>query len=159
MRKSSASKLDYFYEINYVPDEQKIISEDLPIINPYHAFVKQSNPMLRTIKQFVRPTSRMVREYVQSTKFSQYNLPATTQEQFVSLEIPPEYPAQWQTQGFTHLHFGAVRLALTFHGRKGLPVAARIALLDSRHRRYRDAVITIVQTTLNAETHSKSKYN
>ncbi|GMN65887.1 hypothetical protein TIFTF001_034955 [Ficus carica] len=94
----------------------------------------------------------MVREYVQSTKFSQYNLPATTQEQFVSLEIPPEYPAQWQTQGFTHLHFGAVRLALTFHGRKGLPVAARIALLDSRHRHYRDAVITIVQTTLNAGT-------
>ncbi|GMN60041.1 hypothetical protein TIFTF001_029130 [Ficus carica] len=38
MRKSSASKLDYLYEINYVPDEQKIISEDLPIINPYHAF-------------------------------------------------------------------------------------------------------------------------
>ncbi|GMN26540.1 hypothetical protein TIFTF001_040875 [Ficus carica] len=70
MRKSSASKLYYLYEINYVPDEQKIISEDLPIINPYHAFVKQSNPMLRTIKQLVRPTSKMVREYVQSTKFS-----------------------------------------------------------------------------------------
>ncbi|GMN48228.1 hypothetical protein TIFTF001_017386 [Ficus carica] len=85
----------------------------------------------------------------ESTKFSQCNLPATTQEHFVSLEIPPKYPAQWQTQGFTHLNFGAIRLAPTFHGRKGLPVCARIALLDSRHRIYRDAVIATVQTTLN----------
>ena len=36
--------------------------------------------------------------------------------------------------------------------RKSFPVAARIGLLDSRHRRYRDAVIATIQTTLNAST-------
>ena len=31
MRKSSASKLDFLYEVNYVSDEQKVTSEDLPL--------------------------------------------------------------------------------------------------------------------------------
>ena len=43
-------------------------------------------------------------------------------------------------------------MALTFHGRKGLPVVSRIALLDSRFLEYQNAVIGIVQTTLNAGT-------
>ncbi|GMN24532.1 hypothetical protein TIFTF001_050329 [Ficus carica] len=42
MRKSSASKLDYLYEVNYVSDEQKVTSEDFPLINPYYAFTKPS---------------------------------------------------------------------------------------------------------------------
>ena len=52
----------------------------------------------------------------------------------------------------THLHFGAVRLVLTFHGRKGLPVISRISLIDSRFLEYQNAVIGILQTILNAGT-------
>ena len=55
-------------------------------------------------------------------------------------------------QRYTHLHFGAVRLALTFHGRKGLPVVSRISLLDSRFLKYQNAIIETVQTTLNVGT-------
>ena len=40
IRKSSASKLDFLYEVNCVPNEQKVTSADLPLINPYHAFLK-----------------------------------------------------------------------------------------------------------------------
>ena len=58
----------------------------------------------------------------------------------------------WQKQGYTYLHFGAVRLALTFHGRKGLSIASRISLLDSRFLEYQNAVIGTIQTTLIAET-------
>ena len=43
-------------------------------------------------------------------------------------------------------------MALTFHGRKGLPAVSRMALLDSRFLGYQHAVIGIVQTTLNART-------
>ena len=43
-----------------------------------------------------------------------------------------------------------MRLALTFHGRKGLPVVSRISLLDSRFLEYQNAIIETVQTTLNA---------
>ncbi|KAL5975650.1 hypothetical protein ACLOJK_019976 [Asimina triloba] len=71
---------------------------------------------------------------------------------FVTLQIPKEFPASWIKEGYTHLHFGAVRLALTFHGRKGLPVAAKIALLDSRFTNYQHARVGMMQTTLNAGT-------
>ena len=30
----------------------------------------------------------------------------------------------WKREGYTHLHLGGVRLILTLHGRKGLPVTA-----------------------------------
>ena len=92
-RKSSTSKLDYLYEVNYVPDEQKVTSEDLPLINLYHAFTKPVNPITRSIKQLIKHAPRNVKEYIQSIKFSQCNLPATIQEHFVSLEIHLEYPA------------------------------------------------------------------
>ncbi|KAK4583122.1 hypothetical protein RGQ29_026064 [Quercus rubra] len=73
-------------------------------------------------------------------------------ENFITLALPKEFIIPWQKQGYTHLHFGAVRLALTFHGRKGLPVVSRISLLDSRFLEYQNAVIGTVQTTLNAST-------
>ncbi|KAK9705313.1 hypothetical protein RND81_07G047500 [Saponaria officinalis] len=56
----------------------------------------------------------------------------------------------WKTSGYTHLHYGAVGLALTLHGRKGLPVVERIALLDTRYKEYQHACIATIQTTLNA---------
>ncbi|KAH9792616.1 hypothetical protein KPL71_004194 [Citrus sinensis] len=43
-----------------------------------------------------------------------------------------------------------VRLILTLHDRKGLPVIARIALLDTRFKQYQHAVIGTVLTTLHA---------
>ena len=48
------------------------------------------------------------------------------------------------------LHLGAVRLMLTLHGRKGLPVTARVTLLDSTYQQYEQAVVGTVLTTLNA---------
>ncbi|KAF4360715.1 hypothetical protein F8388_016502 [Cannabis sativa] len=55
-------------------------------------------------------------------------------------------------QGYTHIHFGAIRLALNYHGRKGLPVSARIGLLDTRMRKYQHASIATIETILNAGT-------
>ena len=70
----------------------------------------------------------------------------------ITLALLREFIIPWQKQGYTHLHFGAIRLALTFHGRKGLPVVSRISLLDSRFLEYQNAVIGTIQTTLNAGT-------
>ncbi|KAK9195460.1 hypothetical protein WN943_003581 [Citrus x changshan-huyou] len=42
------------------------------------------------------------------------------------------------------------QLILTLHGRKGLPVTARIALLETRFKQYQHAVIGTVLTTLHA---------
>ncbi|CAA0270340.1 unnamed protein product [Arabidopsis thaliana] len=59
---------------------------------------------------------------------------------------------QWRVHGYTHLYYGAIRLALTLHGRKGLRVVARVALLDTRYKEYQHACIATIQTTLNAGT-------
>ncbi|GJZ14295.1 hypothetical protein Tco_0549525 [Tanacetum coccineum] len=77
-RQSSASKIDQLYEISYVPDDSRILVEHL-----------------------------------------------------VSLSLPSDLPRHCLAQGYTHINFGAIMLALTFHGRKGLPVYSRMALLDT----------------------------
>ncbi|KAK4383739.1 polyprotein [Sesamum angolense] len=78
------------------------------------------------------------------------SLPASMKEQYVTLSIPPDYISGWKAEGYTHLHLGAVKLVLSYRGRKGLPVTARIALLDTRFLEYEHAVIGTVLTTLNA---------
>lgn len=80
----------------------------------------------------------------------QCNLPTTPQEQYITLTIPPEYIEAWKKEGYTHLHLGAVRLLLSYNGRIGLPITARIALLDTRYLHYEHVVIGMVLTTLNS---------
>ena len=48
------------------------------------------------------------------------------------------------------LHLGGVRLIVTLHRRKGLPVTAELALLDTRFKEYQHAVIGTVLTSLHA---------
>nr|GEY09021.1 putative zinc finger, CCHC-type [Tanacetum cinerariifolium] len=76
--------------------------------------------------------NRQIKEFVQTSKFDSHQLPASQIEHLVSLSLPSDLPRHCLAQGYTHIHFGALRLALTFHGRKGLPAYSRIALLDKR---------------------------
>ncbi|OWM74409.1 hypothetical protein CDL15_Pgr013313 [Punica granatum] len=50
------------------------------------------------------------------------------------------------------MHFDAIRLALSYLDRKGLPIVARKVLLDTRFLEYQHACIGTIETTLNAET-------
>lgn len=59
---------------------------------------------------------------------------------------------QWLKEGYTHVHIGAIKLALTFHGRKGLPVVSNLAVLDTRFRMYPHATLGTISSTLNAGT-------
>ncbi|KAK8327455.1 hypothetical protein V6Z12_A11G183700 [Gossypium hirsutum] len=71
-------------------------------------------------------------------------------KQFVTFEIPTEFPTEWKRVGYTHIHFGAIRLTLNYHGTAGKPVVARIALLDSRYLEYQNACIVTIEATLNS---------
>ncbi|KAI9095418.1 hypothetical protein K1719_026452 [Acacia pycnantha] len=51
------------------------------------------------------------------------------------IEIGEDLIDKWKSEGYTHLHFGAIRLVLTLHGRKGLPILAKVALLDSTYKK------------------------
>ncbi|KAJ9180459.1 hypothetical protein P3X46_008698 [Hevea brasiliensis] len=80
----------------------------------------------------------------------QCSLQSSSAEQYVTLEIPPQLIPRWRQEGFSYLHFGAVRLILSLHGRRGLPVTARVSLLDTRFLQYEHAVIGTCLTTLHA---------
>ncbi|KAH0632846.1 hypothetical protein KY284_035632 [Solanum tuberosum] len=54
--------------------------------------------------------------------------------------------------GFTHIHFGAVRVALTYHERKGQPIVAHLSLLDTKYYEYQHANLGTSEITLNAWT-------
>ncbi|KAK5842500.1 hypothetical protein PVK06_004866 [Gossypium arboreum] len=71
-------------------------------------------------------------------------------EQFVTLEIPAEFPVEWKRAGYTHIHFGAIRIALNYHGTTRKPVVTRIALLDFRYLEYQNACIATIEATLNS---------
>ena len=154
--KQTASKIENLVEYSYVPEYVQINESFLPLISPYHLYKKSS--FTRSIKTLIstkwsvpitciRPHSK---EYIQSSWLNQCALQATTAEQYVTLEIPSELISAWKREGYTHLYLGGVRLILTLHGRKGLPVTARIALLDTRFKQYQHAIIGTVLTTLHA---------
>ncbi|MED6151782.1 hypothetical protein PIB30_085739 [Stylosanthes scabra] len=75
-------------------------------------------------------------------------LQATTSEQYVTIEISQDLIREYLAQNYSHLHLGAVRLILTLHGRKGLPITAKIALLDTTFKEYQHALIGALVTTL-----------
>ena len=135
IRKSFANKLDYLYELSYVPDNSKISSESLPLVNPYHTFTKTPHSLVRPIKTLIKSSLKAPKEYIQASSFSQCQLPATSQVQFITFQIPPELPPQWIAQGYTHIYFDAICLALTYHARKGLPLCARLGLLNTRMKK------------------------
>ncbi|KAK2662263.1 hypothetical protein Ddye_000837 [Dipteronia dyeriana] len=47
------------------------------------------------------------------------------------------------------MHIGAILIILTLHGRKGLPVTARIALLNTIYKKYEHAVISTCLSTFH----------
>ena len=97
LRKSTANRLDYLYEISHVPEDSKIPITDFPIVNPYTVFDKPQVSFKKSIKKLLSPTqSSTVKEYVQASKFDQYNIPASETENFITLALPREFIIPWQ---------------------------------------------------------------
>uniref|UniRef100_A0A1J3K6I3 Uncharacterized protein n=1 Tax=Noccaea caerulescens TaxID=107243 RepID=A0A1J3K6I3_NOCCA len=100
---ASSSSIHSLYEVEYVPGDQ-LPETTLPLINPYEYFAKKPNTFsIKGVRELIRPSSfsKRVLEYVQASKFSSCQIPATEEEQFVSLTIPEHLPRLWQQQGFT----------------------------------------------------------
>uniref|UniRef100_A0A6N2LTI5 Uncharacterized protein n=1 Tax=Salix viminalis TaxID=40686 RepID=A0A6N2LTI5_SALVM len=96
-RKSTSTKLAYLYEVNLLDDTQKISETDLPLVNPYHAFVKKSPSVIRSIKTLIKQPSRITKEYVQASSFDQHKIPATSENR--KFDYLVEYtPPSWATQ-------------------------------------------------------------
>ena len=119
LHKSTTNRLDYLYEISHVLEDSKIPITDFLIVNPYYVLDKPQASFKKSIKKFLGPSHPSnVKEYVQASKFDQFNIPISETENFITFALLREFIIPWQKQGYTHLHFGAIRLAFTFHGRK-----------------------------------------
>ncbi|KAH9801869.1 hypothetical protein KPL71_001186 [Citrus sinensis] len=130
-------------------ESAQINESQFPILSPYNLY-KQKTSFTRSIRTLISTKRPLPKEYIQSSRLDQCALQASQSEQYVTMEIPSDLVANWKREGYTHLHLGGVRLILTLHGRKGLPVTARIALLDTRFKEYQHTVVGTVLTTLHA---------
>ncbi|KAI9121239.1 hypothetical protein K1719_008272 [Acacia pycnantha] len=147
MKRTLASKVENLIEVTHHPDSP-IGDTELPFLSPY-SFYHRTNTFTSSIRTLMRTRRPHAKEVVQSSKLEQYALPAIPQEQYSTIEISLDLIDLWKSQGYTHIHFGAIRLVLSLHGRKGLPVIAKVALLDSTYKKYSDALIDALLTTLS----------
>ncbi|KAI9112896.1 hypothetical protein K1719_016010 [Acacia pycnantha] len=129
MKRTLSNKIENLIEITHHLDLPSGNTE-LPLLNPYSHY-HRTNTFTSSIISLIRTRRPDVKEVVQSTILEQYLID------------------QWKSQGYTHLHFGAIRLVLTLHGRKGIPVTAKVALLDSTYKKYSDTLIGALLTTLS----------
>ncbi|KAH9684941.1 hypothetical protein KPL70_013742 [Citrus sinensis] len=145
----TTNKIENLVEYSYIPESAQINESSYPLLSPYQLY-KRPRSFTRSIRTLISTKQPQPKEYIQSSRLDQCALQATSAEQYVTLEIPFELLSNWKREGYTHLHLGGIRLILTLHGRKGLPVTARLAMLDTRFKQYQDAVIGTVLTTLHA---------
>ena len=148
-QKHIASKIENLVEYSYIPESAQINESHFLVMSPYHLY-KQKTSFTKSIRTLISTKRPLPKEYIQSSRLHQCALQASQSEQYVTLEIPTDLVTNWKREGYTHLHLGGVRLILTLHGRKCLPVTARIVLLDTRFKEYQHAVIGTVLTTLHA---------
>ncbi|WVY95146.1 hypothetical protein V8G54_034234 [Vigna mungo] len=132
-----------------VPEDAQISESSIPLLSPYNIF-RRRRSSIRSIARLITSRRPPEKEFVQSSRMKQCSLVATPEEQYATIEIPKELIRHWQHEGYTHLHYGAIRLILSLHGRRGLPVSVRVSLLDSSFLHYENVVIGTVLTTLHA---------
>ncbi|XLU18213.1 hypothetical protein S245_054279, partial [Arachis hypogaea] len=142
--------IDQLVEFTHVPEDSRTPATEYPLISPYSFYHRQKKSTLTSIRHLIhRNPSPPPKEVIQSSNLQQCGLKATTAEQYITLEIPQELIQNYQNQGYTHMHLGAVRLILTLHGRRSLPVTAKVALLDTTFKEYQHALIGALVTTLS----------
>lgn len=126
---------------------------EFPVINPYQVYCKPYSSFKRKIKKWIGTEhTSSIKEYVKASNFSEHPIVADEKEQFLPIDLPTDLLPQWIKDGYTHIHIGAIKLALTFHGRKGLPVVSNVAVLDTRFKQYPHATLGTISSTLNART-------
>ncbi|XLR01006.1 hypothetical protein S83_067204, partial [Arachis hypogaea] len=141
LKKILANKIDQLVEFTHVPEDSRTPATEYPLISPYSFYQRQKKSTLASICHLITRNP--------SLPPKECGLKATTAEQYITLEIPQELIQNYQDQGYTHLHLRAVRLILTLHGRRSLPVTAKVALLDSTFMENQHALIGALVTTLS----------
>ncbi|KAK2639386.1 hypothetical protein Ddye_027181 [Dipteronia dyeriana] len=157
IRQTQTNRIQHLVEYTHIPESAQITVTVLPLLNPYTVF-KRSRSLSRIVTALVQHRSPPIKEYVQSTALNNCLIPASSTEQYVDLEIDQPLINQWIKEGYSHLHIEAIRIILTLHSRKGLPVTDRIALLNTIYKQYEHAIIGTCLSTLHAGSISLTYY-
>lgn len=72
--------MDSLYEIKYIENEFHLPTTNLTFLNPYHNYLKSLTFLHRTLNAIIHPSTIKIKEYVQNTSFSSYQLPTTIAE-------------------------------------------------------------------------------
>ncbi|KAF3453179.1 hypothetical protein FNV43_RR03616 [Rhamnella rubrinervis] len=124
---SSASSLCKF---THVLDDANIVATKLPLANPYNIF--QKNSATKSIRCLIRPLSSDSKEIIQSSNLDTCLIPASQHEQYIDLQISPHLIQDWLREGYSYMHFSAIRIILSSHARHGFEQVA-IAYLRLLH--------------------------
>ncbi|KAK0584296.1 hypothetical protein LWI29_010710 [Acer saccharum] len=157
IQRTQSNKIQDLVEYTHIPASAQINETTLPLLNPYNIF-KRSKSLAIRLTRLVHTRPLPIKEYVQSTGLDKCLIPSSSNEQYVTLTIDQDMIDQWIKDGYSHLHIGAVRIILTLHGRKGLPVTARLALLNTIYTQYEHAVIGTCLSTLHDGSISLTYY-
>ncbi|KAK0582089.1 hypothetical protein LWI29_021433 [Acer saccharum] len=157
IRRTLSRRIENLVEYSHIPQHAQINDTSVPLLNPYNIF-KRNKSMVSRMTRLVSHRPLPVKEYVQSTGLDNCLIPSTSAEQYVDLEIGQPMINHWINEGYSHLHISAVRLILTLHGRKGIPVTAKVALLNTIYKDYEQAVIGTCLSTLHAGSISLTYY-
>ncbi|KAK2643036.1 hypothetical protein Ddye_024799 [Dipteronia dyeriana] len=157
IRQTQTNKIQNLVEYTHIPESAQITETALSLLNPYTVF-KRSRSLSRRVAALVQHRSPPIKEYIQSAALDNCLIPASANEQYVDLEIGQPLIDQWIKEGYSHLHIGAIKITLTLHGRKGLLVTARIALLNTIYKQYEHAIIGTCLSTLHAGSISLTYY-
>lgn len=91
-----------------------------------------------------------INELIHTTGLDHCLVPVTQAKQHITLEIPQDFINHWINEKYSHLHFGAIRLILNFHGRQNITAISRMSLLNRTFRIYEHVVIRSAIVTLNS---------
>ena len=142
LRKSTANRLDYLYEISHVPKDSKIPINDFPIVNPYTIFNKPQSSLKIIYIYIYWPFSTF---YYKRICPSLKVWPVQYSSKWwwkLHYSFPPQGICQPMAKARVHSSLlWCYKVALTSHGRKRLPTVSKMALLNSRFLEYQHAVI------------------
>ncbi|RDX93089.1 hypothetical protein CR513_24697, partial [Mucuna pruriens] len=84
--KTLSSKIENLIEYSYTPEDAQISEAIAPLLSPYNIFKRQRST-LRSITRLISTRRPNIKEYVQSSKMEGCALAATSEEQYVTIEI------------------------------------------------------------------------
>ena len=146
--RNNLGNIGHLAEYTTVP-ENAVVSESVyPLMSPYNLY-RRKTPGFKSIRHLLKQQGPKAKEYVQASALTQQDIRYAEHEQYISLQFNTDLITSWKAEGYTHLHLGAIRIILTFQGRKGLPITARSAILDTRFVNYTHALLGTCLSTLN----------